>query len=513
MTTTMIEESSSTLDPSNKIEITVVEKEKSSIGFIILFVLFPLGLLTTTTFSHAVLLQIHVVEMMGEQHKNIVLGFIAAISSTTGIIAGLTTAYFSDRITTPYGKRIPFVIIASAVNVFAFVVRVYIHGPGWLYLIPNCLLLCLQDMSQAVALTCYTAMFPDLFPNNQIGLASGLNYMVMLIATCLGIAIFGGSYGSVPEWIGVIAIPAITIVCATLFSNIAREPKEHYSEYTTYHSIVSIGNRIPIESEQKPIWMRIISALGQIFEAFKDTNFTWCFISRSFFSLSIGYLQNFTLFYFADKYFVYRFFGNTHIITNAQQAQAIFVAAMAISAMVSALFFGALSDRIGRKSILIVSAFAFSMAMLIMGIFRNFTLVLCTALVVGPALGAFFSSDFGLINDIIKGKPSYATSLAVFNLAQTIPTIISSPISATVIQIGERISKQFAEASHVGYNIMFCLCCVLCMCSAVLIMLVRLKPNTTVSSTTSQEVASPLLQVSEKSRIEHEESYQRSVEV
>jgi MFS family permease len=129
---------------------------------------------------------------------------------------------------------------------------------------------------------------------------------------------------------------------------------------------------------------------------------------------------------------VYWLFGSKTIIKDAQQALAIFMLFILLSGLLSSILGGILSDKIGRKPVIIVSCILFAIGLVCLGLFTfSYMLLLLCAVISGTAVGAFMAADLGLANEVIDQSAS-AKELGTFQVSQNLPLIFSAPLSGII---------------------------------------------------------------------------------
>lgn len=500
----------------------MINVERMSTKWLVVFSLFPLALTSCFTFSLAVLLPLQLVTIVGNENKAYALGIIGAIRAIAASIIGLIVGYVSDHLATRFGKRKPFIFAGCALNAVLFFMRAFMEKPGTSMLIVNTSLLVLGDMAGQMAITCYMSMFPELFQTNQIGLLSGLNSFVQLLASAVGVGLMGFLYDTYLPPVIILGIISIwMLVHAIAFVLLFKEPVWHYTSLIAWvnpykqrmlylknsksdETMINNNSNYLKEDEEEGMeessigymtgsiyaslehvtWKErllnlVISlkiALVEVLSCFRSWSFLWLFLTRCTFTLSLGILQTVGLYFFQDKVGpTYWFFGNSTIIKDAQQAQAIFMVCVLATGLGSSVLGGILSDRIGRKPVVMLSSMLIAAAMAFLGIFiSSYTILLGCAILAGFGVGAFMASDLGLANDVIDCNSS-GKELSTFQISQTLPLIISGPACALILGVSNKIfnNGELFGIKNVGYNILLVFCVSLNVFTAVGVWFIR----------------------------------------
>jgi len=98
----------------------------------------------------------------------------------------------------------------------------------------------------------------------------------------------------------------------------------------------------------------------------------------------------------------------------------------AAASMISIPLFGHLSDRVGRRTLLIVGLAVSGVATVLVGLASSLTLFLAGALVAGAAAGMFTSPQQAAVADIIGSKARGGTAVATYQMMADFGAIVGS---------------------------------------------------------------------------------------
>jgi MFS family permease len=204
------------------------------------------------------------------------------------------------------------------------------------------------------------------------------------------------------------------------------------------------------------------------------------------FTLGVSMVQTFGLYFLKDKVGpVYRFLVWDNVLKTAEQALAAFMLLILLSGMCSSITGGIISDRIGRKPIIMLSGLLVSTGCVAMCFITNYNLILLLSIFVGLGTGSYYGTDLSLANDII-GTKEVAKSIALFQLAQNFPMVLANPLGGLLLMLGNSLSeRKIVNVTYFGYNILFAVASVLTISSSFLVMLVKQSNVKKMSTSTS----------------------------
>lgn len=332
--------------------------------------------------------------------KNTYWGLVFAIGAAWAMIGPSLFGHLSDRL----GRRQPFVALGAAMTVIALMVLM--QAPSVVVLAIGYLLL---QVSDDVGTGPYSALIPDLVPEERRGRASGImGLMTLLGQVAVGVYAFlvHGNVESI--YIGIAAVNVLaalwTIACL---------------KGETPH-VVAEG--------REPFFKSFVR--GWI-EPWKYKDFFWVWFTRFLNSLGFYLIQPYLRFYLGDvvkDFSVFGFFklGDAGMATN--------VIALTIS------LFGAFGsiwaaksvDRIGRKRMIYIAGTLMSLVLIPFALVPNFGLIWVLSMVFGVGYGMYLSADWALVSDILPKGETAGKDMGVWQMSQSSVQIFSGAAGAAV---------------------------------------------------------------------------------
>ena len=383
-----------------------------------------LALLTPVLVSMAFKIQ-HITATPAEATTQ--LGLVMGVGAFFALIANPLVGRLSDRTTSRWGMRRPWILGGSLVALGGFAL-IGVATSVWVVLIAWCLV---QTAMNAV-LAAANATLPDQVPVNGRGKVSG----VVGLTTPLGI--LGGSFlvNFLTDDFARFVVPgAIAAVLAVLFVLVLKD------------------RRLEHKPAQK-------FTVGQFFGSFvfnpaKHPDFGWTWLTK--FLVMFGYagIATFLPFYLTEKFGL----DEQTAISTILIANLASMGAMAISGPIG----GILSDKIGKRRPFVAIAGVIMVAGLVILAFApSVAVVIVAQAVIGLGAGSFMSVDTALATQVLPNPKDTAKDLGVLNMANALPQSLAPVIAPAIIAFG-------ATTSLGGYSTFYLFGALVALAGAVLV--------------------------------------------
>jgi MFS family permease len=365
-----------------------------------------------------------VLEIVGDAEKGRALGLVVAAGAVLGLVAPVVVGALSDRTSSRFGARAPYMAAGLLVNLV---------GLAWLALardLPN-LVLAYSVVGLGSALTAgpYAAVLPDCVPAAQRGSASGWIGLMSMLGNFVG-----GMLGYLYEPLGTAASYAIVGVLLVVGVG---------------GSVAAIGP--PARPSLPPFsWRQLFAALR--IDPVRAPDFFWVFMTRFLTMMGIFTVQEFLQYYQRDVVGEYTVLGQ-RVASGPDGAVALFVLAVLIGAIASTLWTGQLSDRSGRKGVVVVSGVAMAIATAAFVAVDRYDVGLLIAVGFGLGYGAFQAVDWALAADVLPSSQDSARDLGIWHAATILPSVVAVPIGGALIDAlaGQRLAYQIIFALAAAY--------------------------------------------------------------
>lgn len=358
-----------------------------------------------------------VADLVGPLLRAPKLGELRGIGALISFLLPLIIGGLSDRCLSPLGRRKPFIILGTFINILGLLGMHFTHqlGSFWFYVCAYVLV----AFGNNVATSAYSGIIPDLVPENQRGSASGYMGFMSQFGTMLGVVL---SSLLPHSFVPVITISALLIALVVTFFGV---------------------KETPIKEADPLHWPTYLKSLWISPKQYPD--FAWVWITRFLVMMGFYAVQPFWLYYLQDVIRV-----EDPKVTTAQ-----LLGTVGVFAMISGLFAGKISDRIGKKKVVYVCNTIIALLGIVLIFCREIWEVLCVGVLFGSAYGAYISVDWALGTDVLPTKTNAAKEMAVWHIAMTIPQAIGDPIAGHMIasfgmtQIGDKVAY-----TQMGYTAM-----------------------------------------------------------
>ena len=345
----------------------------------------------------------------GETFAPTYVALLETIPLFLAVLVQPTIAAISDYTVTRWGRRKPYILIGSLLDV-VFLWGIASSNEFVAILAFVVLLQCSSNFAQGP----FQGYVPDLVPQKQVGIASGLMGVMIILGQVVGVAI---------ATIGITQLGSNPFPEGTAEAgNFARQA---FFLPTIGLAVIEVVTMIPIllfvdEGRQAPSrggrsWLQIaLGAWG--LDILKQRSYVWLLISRLFFLMAPAVLLFLGLFYLIRT---------LHIPVQDTGGPLTIITAVLGSVTGLATFPAArLSDRYGRKRMIYAAIGIGSVGMLGVALAPNFAFMVAALVLVGISSGTFLAVDWALMTDIIP-KATSGRYMGISNVA----TAISGPIA------------------------------------------------------------------------------------
>ncbi len=278
----------------------------------------------------------------------------------------------------------------------------------------------------------YSALIPDLVPQNQRGSASGWLGLMTMLGT------FGG--GVMAFLIGPLGMAGVYFIMMAVILLGAIVTVLGVKEYDIPHEVPAF---------------KLGDFMRGLTDPFKHSDFTWVFLTRLLVTMGIFTVQEFIQYYLGDVIgapFVLLGFGK--VADTAEAAVGFFLPMLLLGAIITTLIAGVLSDKYGRKLMVYLSGALMGIVCLVFVFFHNFTLAVLMGIVFGLGYGAYESVDWALASDVLPSMDDYAKDMGVWHVAVVLPQVIATPIAGFLLDNFQRVGK-VQNIPNLGYTVIF----------------------------------------------------------
>jgi MFS family permease len=341
----------------------------------------------------AVVLPIEVLARSPEASKGLALGLIAGAGSFIGMVAQPVAGAYSDRCQLGWGRRRPFVLGGALINVAGL-----LWMPRTTSLFALAAAFTLVMLGNNISGAAYQGYIPDHVPQQQRGKASGYMGLMSMLGTV-------SSFG----------------VAAALVS-----PGHTYPFYTMLALVMLGGAALTIwKVPDSPAREHQTSSRMSWIQSLRNHDFLWLSITRALVMLSLYAMVTFVEYFLRDEIGLPNFVGATLVISSIALG----------GSLASALFAGALSDRIGRKGIVSVASLAMAVTFLFFVVAPVWNVILVMGVLFGLGYGAYTSVDWALALDVLPDKNRVARDLGVWGFASTVPQTLAPLIGGALLYL------------------------------------------------------------------------------
>ena len=411
----------------------------------------------------------------------LLIGHVTAAGNLFALLAPILAGWLSDRTRTRWGRRRPWLVAGTAVNLVGLAALALAGTP-----IVLAVAYMIVQLSFNLAGGAYAAVIPDVVPAEERGRASGLLGMMNVVGSVVGLAgviavlkLLGEGRDGLIAGYGIVMIlllvtTAITVVAVREPPATAARPAPLALSPQGVLAIVagSIAGLAWLAFNLLPVdgWGYAILALGivaggvaafsaarvpamrKFFAAFRNRDFFWTFATRAFVIMGINTILPFLALYFKDV------IGVKDPGTEA----GLWGLAVLAGAIVPAVVGGHLSDRLGRRKLFVYISGgiqALVASVLLFGLIESLPVVYAMGVVFGLGYGMYYAVDWAIACDVLPDRErAGGRDMGLWHVAFTLPTALAPAIFAPILNAfnePHHVILGLATGNHLGFRLVF----------------------------------------------------------
>ncbi len=389
----------------------------------------------------AIVIPSMVVKFLGDANKDINLAMVVVWGTLAAVVVNPTVGAISDYATFRIGRRRPFLLFGTLLNVIVLVL--FAFSSYWFsstaLLITFIVLFFLLQFSNNLANAPWGAIIADNVPTQQRGLTAGFFGLFTLLGTIFGSVVAGiivNKHDALPVYQNeIVKIFLLIAVVQTVL--------------VLYTALTVKETPLPPE---RHVRLQVGSFLRRFF--FKPTTYpdlSWVLLARLLVMMGIWGVFYFLQYYFDD---VLGGPGVRTIIFNSSFSGegfsgTLFLPVLLIAALPTSLIAGWISDHRGRKIMVYISGIMMTLVCLLFIGWQSQYGALVAGLFFGIGYGAYTSVDWALAADALPPTDQAGKFLGVWSAMGILPQVIGITVGAIILQLLRGLPN------HFGYTTLF----------------------------------------------------------
>ncbi len=387
----------------------------------------------------AIVIPSMVVKFLGDANKDINLTLVVIWGTLVAVVVNPLVGAISDYVTFRMGRRRPFLIIGTALNVI--VLLLFAFSPTWFsstaLLLTFIALFLLLQFTNNLANSPWSAIIADKVPQNQRGMTGGFYGLFTLLGTILGSLIAGlivNKNDPLPLYQNeivqiflLIAIVQIVFVAYTVIT--VKETPLH--EHATFQ-MSTVLKKFFFKPSQYP-------------------DLSWVLLARLLVMMGIWGVFYFLQYYFDDvlggpgvKTII---FGSA--FSGEKFSGALFLPVLLLLALPTSLIAGWISDHKGRKVLVYLSGAMMTIVCVIFIVFQSQYSALIAGAFFGIGYGSYTSVDWALTTDVLPPTDEAGKFLGIWSAMGILPQVVGITIGGVILQLLRDLPN------HLGYTTLF----------------------------------------------------------
>jgi MFS family permease len=362
--------------------------------------------------------------ILDPNYKGTTLGIITALGMIVAIIVQPAAGALSDVNRHAWGRRRPFILVGGVLAIISLfllaAISAFLHN-WWILLLAYLLLQFADNIAQGA----YQGFIPDNVPDGKRGRASGAMGVAQIFGNVGGLAVATYFIDQHQPWLAIMVICLVFV--ATLVPTLFLVHEEPLRE-------------VP---HKRPSGYNLV---GLFAELRHYPNFVRFILSRLFVLTALATLTVFALYYLQDV------LGQGEgMLTQSYTQLALMVIGFSLLSIFPAVW---ISEKIGRKRLVIISCIVGATGMVLLSTATNLTQVIIYVSLLGIATGSFNSIDWALATDLIP-KEAAGRFMGISNLAGAGSQALAALVGGSLRDGFNALGETFLHTKNLGYSALF----------------------------------------------------------
>ena len=377
--------------------------------------LYWLGINAIWSGLHVIILPKRMEAMFGLGEAGLGLAVVTIAGVLTAVIVQPTMGTISDYTVSRWGRRKPYIVIGGLLDI----IFLWALANAETYVAVVVALVLLQ-FSSNFAQGPFQGYVPDLVPARQVGRASGLMGIMIILGSMVGVGIAAFGYNQLAVGASAEAVretmfwPTLALGVIELVTLVVVALK------------VDEGRLGPSRAGRS--WVKIAAGAWGT-DLLRERSYVWLLVSRLLYLAMPGVISGYTIFVLERSFHLAPAQSTPFLLATG--------AIVAVSTIIASLPAARLSDRIGRKRVIYISFALAAIGITGMAFSPSLELTLLAVIPVGLSAGAFLAVDWALMTDIIP-KATAGRYMGISNVATASAGPLGLAVAGVVLYLVTR---------------------------------------------------------------------------
>ena len=452
--------------------------------------------LTTVSQSNGLIVPLLVQKFVGPEQQGTAFGSLRLYTLMVALLAQALMGMISDRSTLRWGRRRPFILVGTLLNMGCMIAIGASSGYWFLFGA-----VVFSQIASNIAHGAEQGLIPDLVPEDRRGRFSGVKSIMELLPVIIVALTIGQLIAAGQMWAGILVAAGILFLSMAITMLVREEPLRESPgpldwrpfgrlvAMTLVFMVVILGLGEVVKGIGKlldgvdsvttllvvmgavgllamaaavvvGVWASVRISIGGE-GARRYPSFTWWVINRLAFLVGANNLAGFAV------YFLQARLGLEGEAAAGPASRLMMVVGILI--LLCALPSGWLSDRIGRKRLVALSGITATVGALVLVLAPSMAVIYVGGCIIGAATGIFFTTNWALGTDVVPREEA-GRYLGISNLAGAGAGAVGGYIGGP---IADYFTIHVPQSPGLGYLLIFAIYAALFLLSALVLSQVR----------------------------------------